>query len=63
LDFTRCESEWPNYKCNRSWGSRHPTTLNWAIADGSVQAINNDVDLDLLMAMASIDGRETVQLP
>jgi prepilin-type N-terminal cleavage/methylation domain-containing protein len=63
MDFTQCEKEWPNYKCNRSWGAYHPGALNWALADGSVRFIGSTVDLELLMGLASIAGNETNQVP
>lgn len=63
LDFTQCEKEWPNYKCNRSWGAYHPGGLNWALTDGSVRFIGASVDLELMMGLASIAGRETDQVP
>jgi len=63
LDYAQCEIEWPNYKCNRSWGAHHPGGLNWALVDGSVRFISNTLDLEVLMGLASIDGHETVQAP
>ena len=62
LDYDRCFEEWPNHKCNRSWGAYHSGGLNWALADGSVRFTSESVDLDLLMGMASIAGGEVGQV-
>lgn len=63
LDFARCEQEWPNYKCNRSWGTYHPGGLHWALTDGSVRFIGENVDRELMIALGTINGRETAQVP
>lgn len=41
-------------------GSAHPGIVNAAMADGSVRAVNEAVDLTVWRAAASIAGRETV---
>ncbi|MDZ7618873.1 MAG: DUF1559 domain-containing protein, partial [Patescibacteria group bacterium] len=63
LDFDRCFTEWPNHKCNRSWGAYHSGGLNWAVADGSVRFTSDSIDIELLMGMASIAGGEVAQVP
>ncbi len=63
LDYDQCFIEWPNHKCNRSWGAYHPGGLNWALADGSVRFISETVDMGLLMDLASIAGGEVAQTP
>ncbi len=63
MDFDQCFEEWPNHKCNRSWGAYHPGGLNWALADGSVRFISENVDMELLMDLASIAGGEVAQVP
>ncbi len=44
--------------CRRGWGSSHPGIVNFVACDGSVRPISVDVDMDLLAAMATIDGGE-----
>lgn len=49
--------------CKRGWGAYHPDGLNWATCDGSVVFLTNEVDLELLAELATIDGGEPARLP
>ena len=58
-DTCRCfETTGNSEACKRGWGSLHPGGLHFAFADGSARFINNDVDMALLMAAATISGEE-----
>ncbi len=63
IDFDQCFVEWHAVRCNRSWGAYHPGGLNWALADGSVRFISENVDIELLMDLASVAGGEVAQVP
>jgi prepilin-type processing-associated H-X9-DG protein len=52
--------DWYN---THSFRSSHPGGLQFAMADGSVQFIANDIDLTVYRALAIINGRESVQVP
>lgn len=43
--------------------SPHPGGCNFAVADGSVQFINDSINLDTYKALATADGGENVQIP
>ncbi|MCA9246731.1 MAG: DUF1559 domain-containing protein [Planctomycetales bacterium] len=49
--------------CKRGWGSFHPGGLHFAFCDASVRFISDTVDMELLAAMATIDGREIISSP
>ena len=60
-------TEWhrPVYKYGRQkriekFSSMHPTVMNFANADGSVKAVSQDVDGDLLVGLSSIAGSEVL---
>ncbi len=48
--------------CKRGWGSYHPETIHYALADGRVASMSPHVDVQLLTNMASIEGGETMVL-
>lgn len=60
-DYDQCVAaggyagSWP---CRRGWGSFHPGIINFVACDGSVRAISNAVDMDVLAALATIEGGE-----
>ncbi len=77
-DYDRCVAVGGNggsNSCKRGWGSFHPGALQFALADGSVRAIAETVDMGIgrnntsvnsmgvLPAMASIQGGESFQMP
>jgi prepilin-type processing-associated H-X9-DG protein len=43
--------------------SRHPGGLQFAYADGSVHFIQESIDMPTYRAMATIQGRETLEAP
>ncbi|QDT98564.1 DUF1559 domain-containing protein [Gimesia aquarii] len=45
------------------FSSRHPGGGNFSMADGSVRFINENVNLSIYRALATIQGQEVVQLP
>lgn len=49
--------------CARGWGSFHPGVVQFAVADGSVCAISNNVDLTVLCDVSTIHGAEPTALP
>jgi prepilin-type N-terminal cleavage/methylation domain-containing protein/prepilin-type processing-associated H-X9-DG protein len=53
-------SDWPNVY---SFHSRHTNGLNFALADGSVTFIRDDIELSLYRALATIRAGEVVSLP
>jgi hypothetical protein len=50
-------AHWPN---TQSFRSAHPVGLNFAMADGSTQFINQDIDMKTYHALATRAGGETV---
>ncbi|HJZ57543.1 MAG TPA: DUF1559 domain-containing protein [Gemmataceae bacterium] len=50
-------TDWPNVY---SFRSRHPSGLQFALADGSVRFINDSIPLATYRAMATISGGETL---
>jgi len=63
-DYSRClqiggpKGEDP---CKRSWGSLHPGGFHIALCDGSIQFINESIDIFLFGAMSTIGGGEVIQ--
>lgn len=45
------------------WGSSHPGGVHFALSDGAVRFFDDGVDMQVLLAMASRNGDETVTLP
>jgi prepilin-type processing-associated H-X9-DG protein len=43
-----------------TWGSFHPGGANFARGDGSVQLVNEDIDVRLWVALGSRNGEETI---
>jgi hypothetical protein len=68
-DYLKCGSLTPcpgggcDQHCKRAWGSFHPGVIQFALADGSVRAISITTNMTVLGALASMQGRESVQLP
>ena len=59
----QCNAAYPSYKCTRGFGAYHPGGFNWAMGDASVRFIGETVNMDILMDMASVAGKESAQLP
>lgn len=49
--------------CRRGWGSKHGGGMNFLTCGGSVQFVGDDLDPELFAKLATIDGRESVELP
>ncbi|MBX3411659.1 MAG: DUF1559 domain-containing protein [Pirellulales bacterium] len=50
--------------CRRGWGSYHPGVLPFVFCDASVRPISIQIEMQVLAAMATIDGGETIgELP
>lgn len=59
-DYDRCLSI-PGrgaHSCKRAWGSMHPGVTQFAHCDGSVSAMNTDIDVDVFVATCTIAGEE-----
>ncbi len=62
--FHRCqEIAERNHECARGLGSYHPGGLNFALADGAVRFISEDVNAEVISGLASVQGGELVQVP
>lgn len=46
--------------CQRGWGSMHPAGLHFLRCDGSAQFTDEDIDLNLFVALSTIDGGEVI---
>jgi prepilin-type N-terminal cleavage/methylation domain-containing protein/prepilin-type processing-associated H-X9-DG protein len=53
-------TNWPN---NYSFMSRHPSGGNFAMCDGSVRFVNENIDLPTYYATATIQGQEALVAP
>jgi prepilin-type processing-associated H-X9-DG protein len=53
-------TDWPN---NYSFMSRHPGGGNFAMCDGSVRFVNENIDLPTYYATATISGQEALVAP
>jgi prepilin-type N-terminal cleavage/methylation domain-containing protein/prepilin-type processing-associated H-X9-DG protein len=62
-DYDQCRAsggQGSSSPCKRGWGAMHPGGLNFVLCDGSVRFFSADTDMQLLAAMATIDGEEVV---
>jgi len=51
-----------NNPCKRGWASFHTGVINFMVADGSVRAINLNVDMFQFAAMATIANGEVISI-
>jgi len=60
-----CSTRYPNSNpCFQSaWLAYHPGIINWLLCDGSVRAISETTDAELMCELATIAGYEATQLP
>jgi prepilin-type processing-associated H-X9-DG protein len=66
IEGSCCRSMGANWnECQHCWSFRslHPGGMNGSMADGSVHWINETIDMDLFMSLATIDGGEVVSVP
>lgn len=49
---------WP---CQRGWGSFHPGVVNFVQCDGSIRAIEHDIDPEVFVALGTIAGGDIVR--
>ena len=47
-------------QCKYGWGSFHPNIINFAWGDGSVRAINTNINMITFQYVATIGNGETV---
>jgi prepilin-type N-terminal cleavage/methylation domain-containing protein len=64
-DFDKCVNACPNCvgtsnPCKRSWGSNHPQTINFVMADSSIRPISTNIDMLQFAALATIESGELV---
>ncbi|MEI8375770.1 MAG: DUF1559 domain-containing protein [Planctomycetota bacterium] len=52
-----------NWQYNYSFMSRHKNGANFAMCDGSVNYVNEQIDMAVYQGLATIDGNEAVSLP
>ena len=45
---------------NGAFASRHPSGANFCFADGRVDFIKQDIDLDIYQALSTIQGEEAI---
>jgi len=63
-DYARCVNIGPSFlACTRGWSSMHPGAMLFVLCDGSVQSINESIDVNVLGELATIAGGEVTQLP
>ena len=65
-DYNRCVSiggVGGSNACKRGWGSFHPGSLQYCLADGSVRNVAENTDINILARLATINGNEAVQMP
>jgi prepilin-type N-terminal cleavage/methylation domain-containing protein/prepilin-type processing-associated H-X9-DG protein len=62
INSTDWDSAIQNFN-DQSFASRHPGGANFAMADGSVRFISQNIDMGLYMGAASMDKKEVVSLP
>lgn len=55
-----CRTDWPN---NYSFMSRHDGGGHFALCDGSVTFISDNIDRELYRGLSTIQGSETAQVP
>jgi prepilin-type N-terminal cleavage/methylation domain-containing protein/prepilin-type processing-associated H-X9-DG protein len=63
LPGTPPESNSDNWKFNYSFMSRHKSGANFALCDGSVSYINEQIDMAVYQGLGTIDGNEAVSVP
>lgn len=49
--------------CKGGWGSLHPSGLQFALCDASVQWVNDTIDMEIFVAMGTIANGELDSLP
>lgn len=49
--------------CRRAFASMHPGIVMFGIADGSTRPISTDIEQNVLIGLATIDGKEVISLP
>jgi prepilin-type N-terminal cleavage/methylation domain-containing protein/prepilin-type processing-associated H-X9-DG protein len=60
-DYDACARAVSNdAQCKYGWGSFHPAGINFAMCDGSVRTIPTTINMQVFLALATIDGGEVV---
>ena len=65
-DYDRCVDSGGTGKsgpCLRGWGGNHAGGLHFLMCDGAVNLVDQNIDINLLAELATIDGGETAQMP
>ena len=60
VDLNACWTDWGN---NYSFMSRHPGGANFALGDGAVRFVSDNIDITLYRQLATKGGGETAPLP
>ena len=66
IDYGRCSQvggPGGENPCKRGFSSFHPAGMNFGFGDGSVHFFNTNLDMNVFVAMATIDGGEAVISP
>jgi prepilin-type N-terminal cleavage/methylation domain-containing protein/prepilin-type processing-associated H-X9-DG protein len=59
-DYDLCKSQVAENFCKYGWGSVHPGGINFLFGDGSVRSIPVSIDMDVFMALSTINGGEVI---
>jgi len=60
-DFTACESVASDVaQCKYGWGSAHTGGINFVLCDGHVTVINNDINMQVFLALSTVNGGEVI---
>jgi hypothetical protein len=59
-DYDTCAKTISSNCCKYGWGSVHTGNMNFVLGDGSVRRINQNIDLNVFGALATIAGGEVV---
>jgi hypothetical protein len=63
-DYARCATRGDDNPCKRAWGAFHnANNMQWLMCDGAVSSFGPNIDTNVYMALSTIGGEESAQLP